>query len=99
MSWHLQSSDIGKVRRGKFHPDPLLPLVWQIYPSDYTNSGYERGHQCPSKDRSATRDEVPDQNDDTDHQQQVNEAAGDVEGEKAQRPQDEQDDGDCQEHE
>jgi endonuclease G len=57
VSWHLQSSDIGKARRGKFRPDPLLPLLWQIYPSDYTNSGYERGHLCPSKDRSATRDD------------------------------------------
>src|SRR5689334_22852908 len=49
-------------------------------------------------DRAAAGDEVPDQHDDADDQQQVNEAASDMKSEEAQRPQDEQNDGNRQEH-
>lgn len=54
VAWHLSESDLGPSSRGKFWPDPLLPAKWQIRPSDYTGSGYDRGHVCPSGDR--TRD-------------------------------------------
>jgi endonuclease G, mitochondrial len=56
VSWHLQASDIGDTARGNFAPDPDLPADFQrVTPRDYTNSGYDRGHNCPSKDRSATK--------------------------------------------
>jgi endonuclease G len=55
VSWHLEKNDLGDVRRGDFLPDPLLPTSWQIRPSDYRNSGYDRGHICPSGDRTRTK--------------------------------------------
>lgn len=55
VAWHLNASDIGSVARGQFHPDPSLPSGFMVVlPSDYTRSGYDRGHNCPSADRSAT---------------------------------------------
>ena len=53
VAWHLQKSDLGTVRRGDFLPDPLLPAEWRILPTDYRGSGYDRGHVCPSGDRTA----------------------------------------------
>lgn len=55
VAWHLEKSDLGNVRRGDFLPDPLLPPAWQIRPSDYRGSGYDRGHVCPSGDRTRTK--------------------------------------------
>jgi endonuclease G len=53
VSWHVDRSDLGRVRRtNAFAPDPVLPSDWRIRPSDYTHSGYERGHLCPSADRT-----------------------------------------------
>jgi endonuclease G len=53
VSWHLQASDLGSVERANlFAPDPALPAEWQIRPADYQGSGYDRGHQCPSGDRT-----------------------------------------------
>jgi endonuclease G, mitochondrial len=53
VSWHVQRSDLGSVERtNSFMPDPLLPEEWQIRPSDYAGSGYDRGHMCPSGDRT-----------------------------------------------
>lgn len=55
VSWHVQRSDFGRARRSNaFAPDPLLPTDWQIRPNDYQGGSYERGHQCPSADRTAT---------------------------------------------
>jgi len=55
VSWHVQLSDLGRVpRSNNFAPDPLLPPDWQIRPNDYTGSGYDRGHQCPSGDRTSS---------------------------------------------
>jgi endonuclease G, mitochondrial len=56
VAWRLQARDIGDVDRGNFQPDPQLPSGFtRVTPTDYTRSGYDRGHNCPSKDRSATR--------------------------------------------
>jgi DNA/RNA endonuclease G (NUC1) len=56
VAWHLSKTDIGSVERGQFQPDSSLPSNFKrITPSDYTRSGYDRGHNCPSKDRSSTR--------------------------------------------
>lgn len=58
VSWHLQESDLGPVERGKFTPDTSLPDGFrQITPSDYTRSGYDRGHNCPSGDRTDTEED------------------------------------------
>ncbi len=55
VTWHLSRTDIGAVERtNAFAPDTSLPKDWWIRPSDYVGSGYDRGHLCPSKDRSDT---------------------------------------------
>lgn len=55
VSWHLQRSDLGNVERSNnFMPDSELLPAWQIRPSDYLGSGYDRGHMCPSGDRTAS---------------------------------------------
>jgi endonuclease G len=58
VSWHLQASDIGTQSRGDFHSDESLPAgLKKITKADYTNSGYDRGHVCNSKDRTDTRED------------------------------------------
>lgn len=57
VSWHLSDSDRGKTGRSEdFRPDPLLPPQSRIRPNDYRDSGYDRGHQCPSGDRTADKE-------------------------------------------
>lgn len=55
VAWHLDREDLGDTRRSSFMPDPLLPSAWQIRPSDYRGSGYDRGHVCPSGDRTSSK--------------------------------------------
>jgi endonuclease G len=57
-SWHLDSSWIGSTgRAGDFHADTTLPTGWyQVQPTDYQGSGYDRGHMTPSGDRTSTFD-------------------------------------------
>ena len=56
VAWHLQASDIGNVDRGDFHVDTsLLEGFKRITKQDYTNSGYDRGHLCNSKDRTKNK--------------------------------------------
>ena len=53
VSWHTDTSDLGKVKRANnFRPDPDLPDDWQITTAEYKGSGYDRGHVCPSGDRT-----------------------------------------------
>lgn len=55
VSWHLEARDIGSVGRSDFQPDNSLPSGWyRVQTSDYTSSGYDRGHMAPSGDRTAT---------------------------------------------
>lgn len=56
VSWHLQASDIGDVeRQNNFHPEQSLPTGFKrVTPDDYTGTGFDRGHVCNSKDRTAT---------------------------------------------
>ncbi len=56
VAWHSDASNLGEVERGKFAPDPDLPPDSQIRPTDYKGSGFDRGHVCPSGDRTATRE-------------------------------------------
>jgi endonuclease G len=52
-SWDLTASDVGSSGRGDFLTDTNLPpnFYW-VKTSDYTYSGYDRGHMCPSADRT-----------------------------------------------
>jgi endonuclease G len=54
VSWQLNKSWIGSAQRANdFRPDSTLPKGWyQVKPSDYNGSGYDRGHMTPSADRS-----------------------------------------------
>jgi endonuclease G len=54
--WCLRKSDVGHAKRGPFEPDPLLPGGFARVTSHvYDNSGFDRGHMCPAKDRSGTQ--------------------------------------------
>lgn len=54
VAWHLNAADVGSQPRGQFQPDSSLPAGFTVVtPNDYTRSGYDRGHNCPSADRSA----------------------------------------------
>lgn len=54
VSWQLNQSWLGKVdRQNDFRPDMTLPKDWdKVVPTDYTNSGFDRGHIAPSGDRT-----------------------------------------------
>jgi endonuclease G len=53
--WRLVKADIGDAARAAFEPDPLLPRGFpRITSHAYDGGGFDRGHQCPAKDRSAT---------------------------------------------
>src|SRR5256714_4539252 len=55
VSWDLTSGDIGSSGRSSFLTDSTLPVgFYRVKTTDYTNSGYDRGHMCPSADRSIT---------------------------------------------
>ena len=55
VAWQLVAKDIGRVARGSFEEDAGLPKGFQrVQFNTYTGSGFDRGHLCPSKDRSAT---------------------------------------------
>jgi endonuclease G, mitochondrial len=56
VSWHLDTSWLGGAnRQDDFRPDPSLPAGWyQVQDNDYSGSGFDRGHHCPSGDRTDT---------------------------------------------
>ncbi|HRR11505.1 MAG TPA: DNA/RNA non-specific endonuclease [Tenuifilum sp.] len=58
VAWHLNSSWLGSVsRQDDFRADYTLPDTWyHVTESDYYYSqyGFDRGHMCPSADRTAT---------------------------------------------
>jgi endonuclease G, mitochondrial len=62
VSWELNASWLGDAHRvGKFAPDGELPADWErIKTSDYTGSGFDRGHMVNSEDRSRSpEDNIP----------------------------------------
>ena len=56
VSWNLTAADIGTSgRSANFFQDTTLPAgFYQVLTSDYSGSGYDRGHMCPSGDRTIT---------------------------------------------
>ncbi len=56
VAWRIAESDFGIAgRQDNFRPDPNLPKSFtRITPTDYTGSGFDRGHLCPSADRSSS---------------------------------------------
>jgi endonuclease G len=56
VSWHLSMADIGTTQRqDDFREDPSLPDSWyHVSNASYTGSGFDRGHECPSNDRTLT---------------------------------------------
>jgi len=59
VSWHLNGSWMGSApRQDDFRPDPALPR--EFYPvsrSSYTGAGFDKGHNCPSADRTSDLDD------------------------------------------
>ena len=56
VSWYLGSSWLGSTaRQDDFRADATLPTGWyQVGGTSYTGSGFDRGHNCPSADRTGT---------------------------------------------
>ncbi|MBL9201223.1 MAG: DNA/RNA non-specific endonuclease [Opitutaceae bacterium] len=55
VAWNLTTGDIGPSGRRDFATDTSLPAGFRrVVPADYTNSGFDRGHMCPSGDRTIT---------------------------------------------
>jgi endonuclease G len=54
VSWHLDNSWLGSApRQDDFRADATLPAGWyQVQGTDYSGSGFDRGHNCPSADRT-----------------------------------------------
>lgn len=56
VSWHLSSAWLGSTaRQDNFGPDNTLPSGWfRATSSSYSGSGFDRGHNCPSADRTGS---------------------------------------------
>ncbi len=56
VSWHLSKAWLGSAARSdSFTADASLPSSWtKVTTSDYSSSGFDRGHQCPSADRTTS---------------------------------------------
>jgi endonuclease G len=59
VAWRLDQSWLGGAdRQNDYRPDTTLPAGWyQVTDQDYSSSGYDRGHMCPSGDRTRS---IPD---------------------------------------
>ena len=61
VAWHLDSENMGQADRSDdFRPDTELPSGWYgVKKADYQYNkyGFDRGHVCPSADRTATKED------------------------------------------
>lgn len=59
VSWHLDTTWFGPAaRQDDYRNDPSLPSGWyQVQATDYSGSGFDRGHHTPSADRTRS---IPD---------------------------------------
>ncbi|HSL54519.1 MAG TPA: DNA/RNA non-specific endonuclease, partial [Pyrinomonadaceae bacterium] len=53
VSWHLSDEWVGTLARvDTFRPDPaVLPTWYRVQATDFSNSGFDRGHMTPNADR------------------------------------------------
>ncbi|MBL7710766.1 MAG: DNA/RNA non-specific endonuclease [Chitinophagaceae bacterium] len=58
VSWHLFQNDLGSTsRQDDFRTDNTLPAGWYQVPANaFSGSGFDRGHNCPSGDRTSSVD-------------------------------------------
>ncbi|MGI4833512.1 MAG: DNA/RNA non-specific endonuclease [Janthinobacterium lividum] len=59
-SWHVGRADLSKAapRQNDFRADPGLPRqFYQVTPQSYSGAGFDKGHNCPSGDRTASLDD------------------------------------------
>jgi endonuclease G len=56
VSWHLSSAWLGSAaRQDDFRADASLPTGWyRVGGTSYSGSGFDRGHNCPSADRTGS---------------------------------------------
>lgn len=56
VSWHLDGNDLDTTDRlDNFRQDSTLPTGWyRVGSTSYSGSGFDRGHNCPSADRTAS---------------------------------------------
>jgi len=56
VSWHVSPDWLGTAeRQDNFRPDPALPEGWyQVSAGSYKGSGFDRGHNTPSADRTSS---------------------------------------------
>lgn len=55
VAWHLSKAWKGDAKRQDFRPDNRLPKDFKVVTkNDYTASGFDRGHLCPSDDRDGS---------------------------------------------
>lgn len=59
VSWHLDTTWLGSApRQDDFRADTSLPAGWyQVLETDFSGSGFDRGHHTPSADRTSS---IPD---------------------------------------
>ena len=57
VSWYVGTASLGYIKRiNDFRPDNSLPQGWyQVQPTSFYGSGFERGHNCPSADRTSSK--------------------------------------------
>ena len=59
VSWHVSKNWLGAaLRQDDFRNDNSLPTNWyRVGPSAYTGSGFDRGHNIPSADRTSSTED------------------------------------------
>ena len=57
VAWHNDKRWLGEMKRSNdFRADSTLPEKWyRVHEGSYRRSGYDRGHMCPSGDRTNTQ--------------------------------------------